>query len=198
MALSFPLDDELIDGLRRRDEAALAALYDRYSRPAFSLALKLLGSQEQAEDVLQEVFLKLWNRPDLYTPERGRFLPWLLGVVHHRAIDVLRSQSAESRRRVGGDSQDLILELSADHHHLTDPAEQVVVALEVQAVGRALRRLPREQQEALVLSLLGGLTHTEIAERLGEPLGTVKTRLRLGLRKLRTALMAEGGLREPS
>ena len=198
MALSFPLDDELIDGLRRRDEAALAALYDRYSRPAFSLALKLLGSQEQAEDVLQEVFLKLWNRPELYTPERGRFLPWLLGVVHHRAIDVLRSQSAESRRRVGGDSQELILELSADPHHLTDPAEQVVVGLEVQAVGRALRRLPREQQEALVLSLLGGLTHTEIAERLGEPLGTVKTRLRLGLRKLRTALMAEGGLREPS
>ncbi len=198
MALSFPLDDELIDGLRRRDEAALAALYDRYSRPAFSLALKLLGSQEQAEDVLQEVFLKLWNRPELYTPERGRFLPWLLGVVHHRAIDVLRSQAAESRRRVGGDSQELILELSADHHHLTDPAEQVVVGLEVQAVERALRRLPREQQEALVLSLLGGLTHTEIAERLGEPLGTVKTRLRLGLRKLRTALMAEGGLREPS
>ena len=198
MALSFPLDDELIDGLRRRDEAALATLYDRYSRPAFSLALKLLGSQEQAEDVLQEVFLKLWNRPELYTPERGRFLPWLLGVVHHRAIDVLRSQSAESRRRVGGDSEELILELSADHHHLTDPAEQVVVGLEVQAVARALRRLPREQQEALVLSLLGGLTHTEIAERLGEPLGTVKTRLRLGLRKLRTALMAEGGLREPS
>ncbi len=198
MALSFPLDDELIDGLRRRDEAALAALYDRYSRPAFSLALKLLGSQEQAEDVLQEVFLKLWNRPELYTPERGRFLPWLLGVVHHRAIDVLRSQSAESRRRVGGDSQELILELTADHRHLTDPAEQVVVGLEVQAVERALRRLPREQQEALVLSLLGGLTHTEIAERLGEPLGTVKTRLRLGLRKLRTALMAEGGLREPS
>ena len=198
MALSFPLDDELIDGLRRRDEAALAALYDRYSRPAFSLALKLLGSQEQAEDVLQEVFLKLWNRPELYTPERGRFLPWLLGVVHHRAIDVLRSQSAESRRRVGGDSQELILELSADHHHLSDPAEQVVVGLEVQAVERALRRLPREQQEALVLSLLGGLTHTEIAERLGEPLGTVKTRLRLGLRKLRTALTAEGGLREPS
>ncbi len=198
MALSFPLDDELIDGLRRRDEAALAALYDRYSRPAFSLALKLLGSQEQAEDVLQEVFLKLWNRPELYTPERGRFLPWLLGVVHHRAIDVLRSQAAESRRRVGGDSEELILELSADHHHLTDPAEQVVVGLEVQAVERALRRLPREQQEALVLSLLGGLTHTEIAERLGEPLGTVKTRLRLGLRKLRTILMAEGGLREPS
>ena len=111
---------------------------------------------------------------------------------------MLRSQSAESRRRVGGDSQELILELSADHHHLTDPAEQVVVGLEVQAVERALRRLPREQQEALVLSLLGGLTHTEIAERLGEPLGTVKTRLRLGLRKLRTALMAEGGLRDPS
>lgn len=198
MVPSSPPDEELIDGLRRRDEAALAALYDRYGRPAFSLALKLVGNQELAEDVLQEVFLKLWNRPELYSPERGRFLPWLLGVTHHRSIDALRSQSAESRRRVGGAGQELLLELAADPQHLADPAERVVVGLQVQAVTRALLQLPREQQEALALSLVGGLTHTEIAERLGEPLGTIKTRLRLGLRRLRATLAAESTPGEPS
>jgi RNA polymerase sigma-70 factor, ECF subfamily len=188
----FPRDDDLIDGLRRRDEAALVALYDRYARPAFSLALKLLHDQELAEDVLQEVFLKLWNRPEMYVPERGRFLPWLLGVIHHRAIDVLRSRAAENRHHVTTDQRQLLLELTADVNHLADPADHVVIGLEIQAVRQALQRLPIEQQEVLVLSLLGGLTHTEIAERLGQPLGTVKTRVRLGLRKLRSALMAEG------
>jgi RNA polymerase sigma-70 factor (ECF subfamily) len=198
VTLRFPADDELIARLRQHDETALAALYDRYSRPAFSLALKLVGSAELAEDVLQEVFLKLWNRPEMYAPERGRFLPWLLGVVHHRSIDALRSQSTETRRRIGGEGEELALGRAADPAHLADPAEHVVVGLEVQAVQQALQRLPREQQEALVLSLIGGLTHTEIAERLGEPLGTIKTRLRLGLRKLRATLAAEDGLRELS
>lgn len=183
----LPIDDELIERLRRRDEAALAALYDRYVRPAFSLALRLLHDQGLAEDVIQEVFITLWNRPEVYSPERGRFLPWLLGVTHHRAIDVLRSQAADQRRRAGGEQ----LDLAADPHHLADPADRVVLGLEVQAVQQALRRLPAEQQEALTLSLLGGLTHSEIAERLGQPLGTVKTRLRLGLRKLRAVLRPE-------
>jgi RNA polymerase sigma-70 factor (ECF subfamily) len=187
----LPVDDELIERLRRRDEAALAALYDRYVRPAFSLALRLLHDQGLAEDVIQEVFITLWNRPEVYAPERGRFLPWLLGVTHHRAVDVLRSQAADQRRRVGSEQRDLLLDLAADPHHLADPADRVMLGLEVQAVRQALRRLPAEQQEALALSLLGGLTHSEIAERLGQPLGTVKTRLRLGLRKLRATLRPE-------
>lgn len=198
MDLGLPLDEELINGLKRRDEAALAALYDRYARPAFSLALKLLRDQGQAEDVVQEVFLTVWNRPEVYTPERGRFLPWLLGVTHHRAIDLLRSRTAEQRRRVTGEQRDLLLELAPDPGHLTDPAAHATLRLEVQAVRRALGQLPREQQEALVLALMGGLTHTEIAERLGQPLGTIKTRLRLGLRKLRALLTAEGTPREPA
>jgi RNA polymerase sigma-70 factor (ECF subfamily) len=196
--VGHPLDEEIIAGLRRRDETALAALYDRFARPAFSLALKLLHDQELAEDVIQEVFLTLWSRPEMYVPERGRFLPWLLGVTHHRAVDVLRSQTARNRRHASGDQQALLLEFTADPHHLTDPADHVLRSIEVQEVRRALQRLPLEQQEVLVLSLIGGLTHAEIAEHLGQPLGTVKTRLRLGLRKLRTALAAEGQPKEAS
>jgi RNA polymerase sigma-70 factor (ECF subfamily) len=192
----LPADEELIERLQRRDESALAALYDRYARPAFSLALRLLHDQGLAEDVIQEVFITLWNRPEVYTPARGRFLPWLLGVTHHRAVDVLRSRAADQRRRVSGEQRDLLLDFAADPHHLADPADRVVLGLEVQAVRQALRRLPSEQQEALSLSLLSGLTHTEIAERLGQPLGTVKTRLRLGLRKLRAALTPEGQAKE--
>jgi RNA polymerase sigma-70 factor (ECF subfamily) len=188
---SLPLDDELIDRLRRRDEAALAALYDRYARPAFSLALRLLHDQGLAEDVLQEVFLMLWKRPEVYVTERGRFLPWLLGVIHHRSLDQLRRRTLDQRRRVTGERQELLLQLTADPHYLADPATQVVLGLEVQAVRRALGGLPHEQREALSLSLLSGLTHSEIAERLGQPLGTIKTRLRLGLRKLRAALTSE-------
>ena len=198
MDRGLPLDEELVVGLRRRDEAALAILYDRYARPAFSLALRLLQDQGQAEDVLQEVFLTLWNRPEVYVPERGRFLPWLLGVTHHRAIDVLRSRAAEQRRRVGADQRELLLEAAPDPNHLADPAETVIVGLEVQAVRQALRQLPPEQHDALVLALLGGLTHSEIAERLGQPLGTIKTRVRLGLRKLRAMLTSEGQSKERS
>jgi RNA polymerase sigma-70 factor (ECF subfamily) len=189
-------DDELIDRLRRRDEAALAALYDRYARPAFSLALRLLRDQELAEDVLQEVFITLWNRPEVYAPERGRFLPWLLGVTHHRAVDVLRSRAIDLRRRVSPEQRELLLNLAPDPHDLADPAARAVLGLEVQAVRQAMRRLPPEQQEALALSLLSGLTHTEIAAQLGLPLGTIKTRVRLGLRKLRAALTPESQAKE--
>jgi RNA polymerase sigma-70 factor, ECF subfamily len=194
----LPTDQELIEGVHRRDETALAHLYDRYARPAFSLALKLLRDQGLAEDVIQEVFITLWNRPGVYLPERGRFLPWLLGVTHHRAIDLVRSRSAEQRRRVSPDQRELLLELAPDPRHLADPADRAILGVEIQAVRRALHLLPPEQREAVVLSLVGGLTHTEIAERLQQPLGTIKTRLRLGLRKLRGALAADGLSREPS
>lgn len=187
-------DDELIKRLHLRDEAALAALYDRYARPAFSLAIRLLNDQGLAEDVIQEVFITIWNRPDVYVPDRGRFLPWLLGVTHHRAIDMLRSRSTDLRRRVSDDQRDLALDLTADPHYLANPADHVVLGLEVESIRLALRDLPVEQREALSLSLLSGLTHTEIAARTGQPLGTVKTRLRLGLRKLRAALTPDGRL----
>lgn len=196
MSHDRPTDDELIERLRRRDEAALAALYDRYARPAFSLALKLLHDQGLAEDVIQDVFITVWNRPEVYAPERGRFLSWLLGVTHHRSVDVLRSRAVDLRRRVSADQRDLLLDLAADPHALADPADHVALDIEIQAVRQALRQLPAEQREALSLSLLSGLTHTEIAERLGQPLGTIKTRLRLGLRKVRSALLPEGQPRE--
>lgn len=198
MELGPPLDEELIIRIKGRDEDALAVLYDRYARPAFSLALRLLHDQSLAEDVLQEVFMTVWNRPDVYSPERGRFLPWILGVTHHRSIDLLRSRSADLKRRVTGEQREFVLEATADPHRFADPADHAVMRLEVQAVRSAMRALPLEQREALTLSLLMGLTHTEIADRLGQPLGTIKTRLRLGLRKLRAALLVEGQPREMS
>jgi RNA polymerase sigma-70 factor (ECF subfamily) len=185
-------DDELWHGLHRRDGAAFAALYDRYARPAFSLALRLLHDHALAEDVIQDVFITLWNRPSVYSPTRGRFLPWLLSVTHHRAVDALRSRSKHLRRQVSDSQRDLALDLTPDQHYLSDPADHVLLGADMSSVGRALATLPPEQREALALSLLSGLTHTEIAAQLDLPLGTIKTRLRLGLRKVRSALAVTG------
>jgi RNA polymerase sigma-70 factor (ECF subfamily) len=176
------LDDEsLAARLGTGDVGALEQLYERHSRAVFSLALKLLAEREAAEEIVQETFLKLWQRPDAYSPERGRLIAWLLGVAHHRAVDRLRRRRLE--HRYGASQQ--VLEPVVNER---DPVDDVLRSLRGEAVARALRELPTAQRIAVELAYLRGMTQVEIAAALGEPLGTIKTRLRLALQKLRGSL----------
>lgn len=181
-------DEALVARLRERDASALESLYDRHSRPVFSLALKMLGDVTAAEEVVQEVFLKLWRHPERYSAERGRFRTWLLGVTHHRTIDALRSRRAELAHRGDYDDPgDALLIPDGD----PDPAELAWLSVQQDTIRKALQELPDVQREAIELAFFKGLTHSEIAAYLHEPLGTIKTRVRLGMQKLRLTLESE-------
>jgi RNA polymerase sigma-70 factor (ECF subfamily) len=173
-------DEELVARLVERDTLALAELYERHGRAVYSLALRMLRNRESADELVQDVFLRLWRQPERYLAERGRFVAWLLSVAHHRAIDVLRRRKVE-----GVAAEDDPAELAADH---IAPDEAVAHAELRQAVRQALATLPEPQRRSLELAYFGGLTQSEIAARTGEPLGTIKTRMRLGMLKLREHL----------
>lgn len=174
-------DESLAVRLLTSDVRALEQLYERHSRAVFSLALKLLAEREAAEEIVQETFLKLWQRPETYSPERGRLIAWLLGVAHHRAVDRLRRRKLEQRY---GAAQQAFETVVSDR----DPVDDVMTSLRGEAVSRALRTLPTAQRVAVELAYLRGMTQVEIAAALGEPLGTIKTRLRLAMQKLRGSL----------
>lgn len=175
------LADEALAGLlARRDVGALETLYARHARAVYSLALKMLAEPPAAEEVVQECFLKLWRQPELYQAQRGRLLPWLLGVAHHRAIDRLRRRRLEQRHTVHG-------EIDVPANGQGDPERHAWGRLCSEAVRRALATLPPTQRQVLELGYLKGMTQSEIAAALNEPLGTVKTRMRLAMQKLRTA-----------
>src|SRR5712691_3566409 len=171
-------DEALVALLGSRDVHALESLYARHARAVYSLALKMLGDPTAAEEIVQECFLKLWRQPELYLPERGKLLSWLLGVTHHRAVDQLRRRKLEQRFVSDGD-----LEPQAGGDG--DPELQAWGRFQSEAVGRALASLPPSQRLALELAYLRGMTQAEIAASLGEPLGTIKTRTRLAIQKLR-------------
>ena len=173
-----PSDEALAERIGRRDVTALEALYERHGRVLFSLAVKLLDDYHAAEEVVQETFLKLWQRPETYVPQRGRLLPWLLGVTHHRAVDRLRRRRLERRHS----TEPALFDVPAGPG---DPFDEVFAGLRGEAVARALETLPEAQRRAVELAFLRGLTHVEIADALGAPLGTIKTRLRLAMQKLR-------------
>jgi RNA polymerase sigma-70 factor (ECF subfamily) len=178
-------DEELVAQLSRQDVEAFEALYDRYGNLVYSVSLRILGDVQAAEDVVQEVFLRVWRKPDHYDTNRGRFLTWLLSVARNRAIDEHRSRGRRLRFEVGSaplDGEGLHSD-EAD-----DPALVALLADECAAVRGALTGLPVEQRSAIELAYYGGLTQQEIARALGEPLGTVKTRIRLGMQKMRVAL----------
>jgi RNA polymerase sigma-70 factor (ECF subfamily) len=182
------LDDEaLVRRVRERDADAFARLYDRHADLVYSVALRVLADPALAEDTAQEVFLRLWRTPEAYDPARGRFVSWLVSVARNRAVDEVRLRGRRRLREVG------------EYANPEDPpdgrAEDPQLAVQVQAdrlaVRRALLTLPEEQRTALELAYFSGLTQQEIAERLQQPLGTIKTRTRLALKKLRQALSAE-------
>ena len=176
-------DQEAVKRMAGRDADALAEIYDRHSRAVYSLALRIVGEQADAEDVVQEVFSQAWGQASKYTPERGPVVAWLLTMTRSRAIDRVRAR----RARPDGEIADA-LQLSG----LTDSAQlQDLTLLTREQVGflrGALERLPALQRVAIEMAYFEGLTQSEIAARLDEPLGTVKTRVRLALLKLREAL----------
>jgi RNA polymerase sigma-70 factor (ECF subfamily) len=180
-------DTRLVEAVARGDARALELIYERHSRGVYSIAVKLLGDTTAAEEVVQETFLKLWRQPNAYQPARGRLLPWLLGVAHHRAVDLLRRRQLEQRHRATGNGQppadaleNLGLTSSED-----DPQQRAGVFDQRIALGRALAELPVEQRLPLELAYYRGMTQFEVATLLGVPLGTIKTRMRLGLQQLR-------------
>ena len=176
-------DEDLVGRLAGKDTRALEELYDRYRKPVYSLALRIVHDASTADEIAQEVFLKLWRQPEHYAPERGRFASWLLSVTHHRAIDVIRS------RRTDGRFDPAHLPAGFDTRSTTvDPADEVWYREERAQVLGALAQLPAEQRRAIELAYFSGLTQSQIAVATGEPLGTVKTRIRLGMQKLRVML----------
>jgi len=176
-------DTALVALIARRDEGALGALYDRYSRLAFSLAVRVVGDRALAEEITADSFVNVWRASGSYSAERGRFVSWLMSVVRHRAIDELRRLNV----RPEGSAVELNEALLTTPH--PDGVDDTLEAHRRQELVRsALANLPAPQREALELAYFGGLTQQEIAEKTGTPLGTIKTRMRLGLLKMREEL----------
>src|SRR5215210_5089660 len=169
-----------LHAIARGDEQALAALYDRYRLILFSLINRILHSQPEAEDVLQEVFLQVWRRASAFDEARGRPFTWLVTLARSRAIDRLRSLGSRDRtaQEAARDVPDSI----------SSAADDAVKSEQGEIVRRALQELPEEQRRTLLLAYFEGLTQSEISERLNTPLGTVKTRMRSGMIKLRELL----------
>jgi RNA polymerase sigma-70 factor (ECF subfamily) len=178
-------DQELVARLRAGDEEAFRALFDGYASTAKALALRIVRQTHLAEEIVQEVFLAVWRNPDGYDGARGSVRSWLMGMVHHRAVDAVRREEAHRRR---ADS------LAAENRDDTtvDHADDVVEAVgrpeERRVVRAALDELPSEQREVLELMYFDGLTQTQVAQKTGLPLGTVKSRTLLGMRRMRTSL----------
>jgi RNA polymerase sigma-70 factor (ECF subfamily) len=178
-----------VAALARGDTRALEELYEQYSGRVYSLALRLLGERGAAEEVVQETFLKLWRRPGAYQPGRGPLLPWLLGIAHHRAVDLLRRRQLEQRFRASAPpAPDASASDGMDGSRESDPEVRLHAVEQQRAILRALANLAPQQRVPLLLAYYRGLTQVQIASLLGEPLGTVKTRMRLGLQRLRSAL----------
>ena len=181
------VDELLVEGLRRRDERALAALYDRHARASYSLALRVLGDHQRAEDVVQDAFLKLWRQADLYRANRGRFAAWFLQLVRNRSIDSLRSNSREVVPPAGAWADVFWASVASQD---VDPAEVAALAVDGEEVARAIEELAPELRSVIEMAYYGGYSQSEISKELRVPLGTVKTRIRTAMLRLREALVA--------
>lgn len=174
-----------MDGVRRGDGHAIAALYDRYSSLVFSLGLRMLGDRESTEELAQEVFLRAWRQAATYQPSLGRLSSWLLGIARNLAVDELRRRGVRPQRTAGDPEEQLAQVAATD----TDsPEEEVVRGVRRAEIHHALDALPPPQRRVMELAYYSGLTQAEISEQLGDPLGTVKTRMRLATQKLREIL----------
>jgi RNA polymerase sigma-70 factor (ECF subfamily) len=181
-------DEELMELVADGDARAFEALYDRHGGAAFSLAYRMVGNRAVAEDVAQEAFLSIWRSRVRYQRERGSVRSWVLGIVHHRGIDALRRNLVHERRRASAEG--------IEERHEAPERTDVEVARrdEARTVRAAIEQLPDQQGQVIQLAYFGGFTHTQIAEMLEMPIGTVKGRMRLGLEKLRRSLTQEVAL----
>jgi RNA polymerase sigma-70 factor (ECF subfamily) len=178
------IDVQLLKAIAAKDEAALAQLYDRYRVILFGLLMRILNNREEAEDVLQEVFLQVWRKAADFDENRGRPFTWLVTLGRSRGIDRLRTLAARERVAEAG-ARDAVEEVS-------DAASDAFRSEQRGLVTNALAQLPDEQKGPLMLAYFDGLTQSEIAKHLGAPLGTVKTRMRTGLMRLRELLAGQG------
>jgi RNA polymerase sigma-70 factor, ECF subfamily len=176
--LNATSDLALVTAIRSGDQGAMATLYDRYSPIVYSVALRVLQDTGAAEDVLQDIFMQLWRNPGAFDASRGKMGAWLAVIARHRAIDRLR------RRRPENDIEDVVVSVEPD---LATEADR---SRSLDRIRAALRTMSPPQRSALEMAYFEGLTHVEIAEKTGEPLGTIKTRIRTGLLSLRKVLAA--------
>jgi RNA polymerase sigma-70 factor, ECF subfamily len=176
-----PADAELVERLQRRDPQALGELYDRYGRIVYSLILRVVRDTGIAEDLVQETFLRVWNRVQGFDATQGAIGPWLMAVARNRAIDYLRSKSGRERNAVEF--------AETDHPSLyTDMEHDLLISDKARRVKAAMEKLQPNQRQVLELAYFEGLSQTEMAERMGQPLGTVKTWVRAALKNLRDDL----------
>ena len=180
-------DEDLMQLVRRGKAHAFEVVYERHAAAAFSLAYRIVGTRNGAEDVSQEAFLSLWRSGARYDHARGSVRTWVLGIVHHRAIDHLRRAAVHDKRRASDEG----IEERFEARERTDA--EVARRDEARTVRRAIDELPADQCQVIELAYFGGFTHTEIADMLETPVGTVKGRMRLGLKKLQ-AHLGEGAV----
>jgi RNA polymerase sigma-70 factor (ECF subfamily) len=183
--IESPQAPELLPSVARGDLPAFEQLYDQYSPVVYSILLRILGSPEDAQEVLQEAFVKVWNDASMFDASRGSEIAWLISIARSRGIDRIRS-----RRTRGQREQEAGREISIQSSNVVQPtaSQSLILEEERRAVRSALSELPEPQRIALELAYFGGLSQSQIAERLKEPLGTIKTRMQLGMKKLRDRL----------
>ena len=181
-------DEELIRRLFVGDGLAFEEIFDRYGDLVYSTAIRVLRDAQLAEDVSQEVFVRLWRKPESYVAERGRFLTWLISVTRNRAVDEVRARGRRYRHETASPEEQ---ERELPAGEANDPALSAQLGEQRRVILAALAKLPPEQREVIELAYFGGLTQQEISDKLDQPLGTVKTRIRLGMQKLRAALAPE-------
>src|SRR5919107_3520777 len=182
-------DADIMRRIRAGDQSAVDDLYDRFRRPAFALARRILADDTMAEDVLQEVFLSVWRDPAAFDRARGSVASWILAVVHHKAVDAVRREESQRRRQSLAEDE-LALDAPTAARNVEDDVWSRMVADQVRT---ALGALSAAQREALTLAYYGGYTQREVAALTGTPLGTVKTRMLAGMRRLKQELGGPGG-----
>jgi len=175
---------ELLNRIQHNEEPALSELYDQYNRVVYSVAYQVLSNQQDAEEVTQDVFLRIWNKSELYDPEKGKFVSWLLTMTKRLAIDLVRHKQRVSRVQnpVSLDEKEYLWETT-----LVDEGDNSELR---RTLIDAMRELPTEYQEAIQLAYFKGMTHTQIADHLDRPLGTVKSHIRQGMQKLRAVWLS--------
>ncbi|HLM04847.1 MAG TPA: sigma-70 family RNA polymerase sigma factor [Blastococcus sp.] len=182
-------DVEVMRRIHAGDRSAIDELYERFRRPAFALARRILGDDVLAEDVLQEVFLSVWRDPGAFDRGRGSVASWLLAVVHHKAVDAVRREESQRRRQTLAEEEMALDEPMAAR----DVEEEAWTRVVAEQVRTALGVLNPLQREALTLAYYGGYTQREVAALTGAPLGTVKTRMLAGMRRLKQELGGSAG-----